>query len=168
MIMKNTTIPIILTSIVLVAGIFALMPIDQASTVHTTILEGSTNFVEVTLTATGNDGDFVVTCPTTADSCKFLEVFLENDIADQTVDPGDILATISDEAAFTIVADAGAAAGNDLSIALNGVSNFAMGPGDSIRLEMTSSGGGSAYTLRVIAEVEGGETITVARIGNLA
>ena len=90
MIMKNTAIPIILTSIVLVAGIFALVPIDQASTVHTTILEGSTNLVEVALTSTGDDGDFVVTCPTTSDACKILEVFLENDIADQTVDPGDV------------------------------------------------------------------------------
>ena len=35
--MTNLAIPILLASIVMIAGVFAFMPIDKASTVHTTI-----------------------------------------------------------------------------------------------------------------------------------
>ena len=36
-IMKNYTIPVILSVTILVAGIFAMMPVEDASTVHTTL-----------------------------------------------------------------------------------------------------------------------------------
>jgi len=42
MIMNKFTIPIILTATILVAGIFALMPVEQATTVHTTIQASQT------------------------------------------------------------------------------------------------------------------------------
>ena len=35
--MTNITIPVVLVSIVMIAGIFAFMPVDKATTVHTTI-----------------------------------------------------------------------------------------------------------------------------------
>ena len=39
---RNLFIPAILTATVLVAGIFAFMPVEQASTIHTTVLAGTT------------------------------------------------------------------------------------------------------------------------------
>jgi len=41
--MKKYAIPIILTAVVLVAGIFAFIPVEKASTVHTTITAGIDN-----------------------------------------------------------------------------------------------------------------------------
>jgi len=41
--MKKYTIPSVLASIVVIAAIFAFMPVEQATTVHTTILSSQTN-----------------------------------------------------------------------------------------------------------------------------
>ena len=49
--MNKLAIPAILVATVMVAGIFAFMPVQQASTVHTTIQDTTANLLE--LTATG-------------------------------------------------------------------------------------------------------------------
>ena len=49
--MNKLAIPAILVATVMVAGIFAFMPVEQASTVHTTIQDTTANLLE--LTATG-------------------------------------------------------------------------------------------------------------------
>lgn len=74
--MFKLAIPTILIATVLVAGIFALMPIDKASTVHTTIqgsqlneagavstdmFSNGLNVNTITITSTG---DFIVFCQT--------------------------------------------------------------------------------------------------------
>lgn len=163
-------IPILLSVTIVIAGVFAFVPVEQASTVHTTILEGSMNLVQVSATATNDDDDFLITCPATSDACLIKEIYLDDDTGGQTIDPGaatvDIDGTAGAEAAFTIAADTGVATTGDLVVVLSGVANLALGPGAELRIEMTSSGGGSDYTLTVIAEVEGNEVITVARIGN--
>ena len=48
MTMNKVTIPTILAATILVAGIFAFMPIEQASSVHTTILAGGYGYGCVT------------------------------------------------------------------------------------------------------------------------
>ena len=53
--MIKYTIPSVLTGVILMAGIFAFMPIDQASTVHDTIQATSVKIVEVNTTAAGFD-----------------------------------------------------------------------------------------------------------------
>ena len=61
-------LPILLAGIVMIAGIFALMPVDQASTVHTTIQGTQLNNVNSTFdtdlatnaTATCSSGSFLV------------------------------------------------------------------------------------------------------------
>jgi len=71
--MNKLVIPVMLSSIIFVAGIFAFMPVEKASTVHTTI-QGtqinnvanqvatvcSANLNTDTLVATATGGDFIV------------------------------------------------------------------------------------------------------------
>lgn len=66
--MNKLVIPTILVSITLVAGIFAFMPVEKASTVHTTIQGTQLNNIATTFdtdlasnaTATCASGDFLV------------------------------------------------------------------------------------------------------------
>lgn len=53
--MTKYIIPSILTSLILVAGIFAFMPIEEVSTVHTTIQSTSVKIVEIATTAANFD-----------------------------------------------------------------------------------------------------------------
>jgi hypothetical protein len=67
--MKKIVIPTILTATVLIAGMFAFMPIEKAQTVHTTILAGtmepfSVACTSVTLAAADDDGDITLTVDT--------------------------------------------------------------------------------------------------------
>lgn len=169
MVMIKYYIPILLAVTVVIAGVFAFMPVQEASTVHTQIFETTTNLVEVSATGTVDDDDFEITCPTTSDACKILEVFLDDDIAGQLVDPGPATLDIDGaggEDPFVVAADTGAQTVGNEVIALTGVSNLAMGPGDILRIEVNSDGNGFDYTLTVIAEVEGNETIEVANVVN--
>ena len=165
-------VPIILALTIVIAGVFAFMPVQEASTVHTTILEGSMNLVQVSAASTIINDDFLITCPATSDGCLIKEIYLDDDdLADVGgVNPGiaiyDIDGTAGAEAAFTIAADTGVATGDGLVVALTGVANIAMGPSAELRIEMAAGGAGFPYTLTVIAEVEGNEVITVARILN--
>ena len=66
MLMKKYTIPSVLASIVVIAAIFAFMPVEQATTVHTTILSSQTN------TATFTDANWDDTGETAAQDEKRL------------------------------------------------------------------------------------------------
>jgi len=54
--MNRLTIPAILAATVLVAGIFAFMPIEQASTVHTTIQASTSQLLSLTASPTPQTG----------------------------------------------------------------------------------------------------------------
>ena len=70
--MNKLAIPAILTATIMVAGMFAFMPVEQASTVHTTVQDNTAevNIVDVAATTldtdtvelsiTGNGGDFCI------------------------------------------------------------------------------------------------------------
>ena len=74
-------IPIILVFTVVVAGFFAFVPIDNASSVHTTIMANTVRIDEIIVAATAADQDLTITCPTTSDGCRILEIyFRENDL----------------------------------------------------------------------------------------
>ena len=67
LVMINLTIPAILVGIVMVAGIFAFMPVQQASTVHTTIQAGQSSLFSVTVTDDTTSvviRDFTLNCTT--------------------------------------------------------------------------------------------------------
>jgi len=56
--MKKITIPTILAATILIAGVFALMPIEQASTIHKTVQSTASHIVVKTITCTVvNDND---------------------------------------------------------------------------------------------------------------
>lgn len=56
-------IPVILATTILIAGIFALQPIDKASTVHTQIIQDTMHLISVVQTANPVDGTAdVITC----------------------------------------------------------------------------------------------------------
>ena len=60
--MKKFVIPIILTATILIAGIFALMPVERVSTVHTTILgDHLTLMISTASTNIFGEGDIVCT-----------------------------------------------------------------------------------------------------------
>jgi len=75
--MNKLMIPAILVATVMVAGMFAFIPVEQASTVHTTGTTQGTSSVTTT-GAFATAGDLVFTCG--ADSaCVIQEIYLNSD-----------------------------------------------------------------------------------------
>ena len=60
--MNKLTIPAILVATVMVAGAFAFMPVEQASTVHTTTALGSVEVLELTDAAPAAADTYTVAC----------------------------------------------------------------------------------------------------------
>jgi len=166
--MNKLTIPALLLGIVMIAGIFAFMPVEQASTTHTVMQETSTNYVTVDSTgaAVGSDDAFLITCAATSDACIILEVYLDNDTGND-LNPGAALFDIdgaTGEAAFEIVADTGGNMTTDVVIPLSGLSNITLPPSGTIKIAMNGDGTDSAYSLKVLVEAEANTTVTVARV----
>ena len=69
--MNKLTIPTILMATVMIAGIFAFMPVDNASAVHTTIQATQMTRVSVLSSATLDD-DGATTCTSDADFTVFI------------------------------------------------------------------------------------------------
>ena len=167
--MNRLTIPSILAATVLVAGIFAFMPIEKASTVHTTIQANTARLSESTVSVTDEDDDFTVTCPTGSNGCHILEMYLDDD-STAVVDTDAITCSCNGET-VTLAADTdnegSGTAGDVFTVLLNGVSGVAIGEGDVITVGVT---GGTLnvgdYNLTVIASVEGGLSISVAAVAN--
>ena len=98
--MNKLTIPAILAVIVLSAGVFAFMPINQASTVHTTILASNTGIVSVqaldisnananfSCDDDGDDGAITFTLDVGTDSAELVSLFIDTNVA---TDGGDFL-----------------------------------------------------------------------------
>ncbi|MCH7647030.1 MAG: hypothetical protein IIA83_00265 [Thaumarchaeota archaeon] len=74
--MNKLTIPALLLGVVMIAGAFAFMPVQEASTVHTTGITQGTTSTTTTFTPTGTTtGDLVFTCG--ADSgCVIQEIYV--------------------------------------------------------------------------------------------
>ena len=156
--MMKYTIPTILTSIVLVAGIFAFMPIDEAITVHTTIQSSTTKIVSSTSASTAaDDRDITITCPAGSDGCQILEVFIT------TTGDNTVLVNVDVNIGGTAVAnlidinpDDNVAAGTVGNVTELG--GFAMASGDSVTLDAAGGGAGDRYTVTVIGIIEGDQT----------
>ena len=75
--MNKLTIPAILVATVMVAGIFAFIPVEQASTVHTTgTTQGTTSTTTTGAFATA--GDLVFTCGALS-GCVIQEIYINSD-----------------------------------------------------------------------------------------
>jgi len=164
--MNKLMIPAILAATVLVAGIFAFMPVEQASTVHTTIQASTTHLVDTTVEATASGDNFLITCPATSDGCIINEIYVDNENAD-VADVDLMVLKLNDQDNLTLAVD-----GDNGNVAQNGAqavigaSGLAIGAGDAVCLDMTGTftAAGNAYSIKVIATVEGDlNDITVVR-----
>jgi len=82
--MNKLLIPTMLVATVLVAGIFALVPIEQASTVHTTIQGTQLEFKSDTSAASKGAGvDYTLTCDR---GCILEAIYIDDDDAVDTQD----------------------------------------------------------------------------------
>lgn len=95
--MRNLIIPAILAAIVFVAGTFAVMPTEKASTVHTALLAGASGLQRVTATDQADvagqfDGDVEITgtAPFLVMAVYICDIEIGNDATVDTLVIGDI------------------------------------------------------------------------------
>lgn len=163
--MPKLVVPLILIFTVVVAGIFAFVPIENASTVHTTIMANTVRIDEIVVAATAADQDLTITCPNTSDGCRILEIyFRENDGvagAGADIDLGALTATIN-TIASTVQADLDTQV-SEASQAIGGVSGVTFGGGDTLLIDIVAATSESAvYSAVIFMEVEGNTAATAA------
>ena len=156
--MIKYAIPLLLLSVVLVTGIFAFMPIQQATTVHTTIFSNTAKLVDSELTtANTTDQNVTITCPTTSDGCQILELYLR-----ETANVGNVQINVIDlvidgqniNGAIDVNPDDVA---NGVTILVTEAGGIALGNGDTLTLN-TSDGdtdNAARYTVKVVGVIEG-------------
>ena len=91
--MNKLTIPAILVATVMVAGIFAFMPVQQASTVHDTILAGTSEIRTASFNGNdckndADDGTLTLTLDGTTDAALVVAILYDGD---EATDAGDFL-----------------------------------------------------------------------------
>jgi len=151
-------IPIILVITVVVAGFFAFVPIDNASSVHTTIMANTQRIDELVLTAGAAGDDLRITCPTTSDGCRILEIyFREFDGDGDTIILGALTGTINEIAAVGIQADLATTVSETME-AIAGVSGVTFGGSDILRIAIT--GLSDTYNAVIFIQVEGNTVAT--------
>ena len=158
---QKLIIPIILVFAVVVAGVFAFIPIDNATSVHTTIMENTQRIDEIAVPFVGVDDDLIITCPAASDGCRILEIFfLESTAGAAEIDLGIVNATINGARTAVIVADLNTQV-NDSMEAIAGVSGITIGGGDILRIEVVgASSASTAYNATVFIQTEGNTAAT--------
>ena len=152
--MNKILMPALLVATIMVAGMFAFAPVEQASTVHTTgITQGTTT---VSSSTTGAEGTVTLTCGATS-ACVIQEIFITDEDAQAQVLTDVDLSINGDTIALTsCVTDA---LGADVTVALL-LSDFAglQGTsGDTIPvsagevLTLTITGASDNFTVEVIS-----------------
>jgi hypothetical protein len=158
--MNNKAIPTLLIATIMIAGAFAFMPVQEASTVHTT--SGNSAIQELVSEITGStaDEDILLTCPATSSGCHILEVFVQNTVA-QDVVFDTINGNINGVAVAGIVNPADLTVSNAVAL-MPEIGGFSMGPGDTLEFQTVdgTTHADSRYSLRVIAEVGNGIAMT--------
>ena len=85
---NNLLLPSILGATILLAGIFAVMPVEKASTVHTTILANTLELKTIRCAETTNiddtndDGDYTLDLPAGSSNMIVVDIQLEGGAAD--------------------------------------------------------------------------------------
>ena len=161
--MNKFAIPAILAATVMVAGMFAFMPVEQASTVHTT--SGNSAIQEVvSVVPAAADNDIRITCPETASGCHILEIYIQ-ETASQAVRIDTISAEINGIAIATLVDNADLTVNNAVAL-LPEAGGIALGPGDFIELntDAGATSNTSVYTARIIAEVGNGVAMETSSV----
>ena len=156
--MNKLTIPAILVATVMIAGAFAFMPVQQASTVHTTIGLLQT----FTATATNMAQDDVV-----AFDCNDEVIVYSIQIDSTDVSDADIVDLQIDDGVTTSVLDDdvnGASGGltDTLSLAEISTADFpiALASGDELQLDLSTNDGGTTEDITITAIIQTGGTCT--------
>ena len=158
--MSNFTIPIILVFTVVVAGVFAFAPIENASTVHTQIFANSAHISEdsASVVAGAAGEDITITCPTVSNGCHILDIYVrENDGTGNSMNI-DTANAVIDNIIYEIAADLNIDL-NEGAQAVPTVSGVAIGAADTLTIAI--SGTSTTYSVHVIASVEGNTEIDV-------
>ncbi len=158
--MSKLIIPIILVFTVVVAGVFAFVPIENASTVHTDIMANTQRIDEIILdTTTDANDDLVITCPAASDGCRILEIYFQETDATATfdIDLGAVNAVINGARIAVVQADLNTQV-NDSFEAIAGVSGVTFGGEDTITIDVT--GASTTYTAVIFIQVEGNTVAT--------
>lgn len=160
--MRKLIIPSILAVTVLIAGIFAFMPIEKVSTVHGSIQANTARVSEDLIAVTVADTDLVIECPAASSGCHILEVYVEENDgtagAGADIDLGAVTGTIDGDP-VTIVTNL-ATTVSEARVVLSGISGVAIGSGDILTIDVVAGTSESAiYNMRVVALVQGGTSI---------
>ena len=142
------------------------MPIENASSVHTTIMENTQRIDEILVSFATVEDDLVITCPAASDGCRILEIyFQENDLvagAGRDVDLGAVTGTINGVAGVVIQADLNTQIDESMQ-AIAGVSGITFGGGDTITIVVEDAGTDStAYNAVIFIQTEGNTAATAA------
>ena len=158
-------LPSLLATTVMIAAIFALMPVDQASTVHTQIQDTTSQVVIANSVATSADGgaEFTITCNTQSNACRILEAYIDDDDAGggEAVDVGIIQLRMNGETLAANIAADGDNAATDGTALIAGVSGLTITADDVLTINI--GGLSDNYNLTVIAEVDGDSSITLGQ-----
>ena len=160
--MNRTLIPSILAFTILMAGIYALMPLDQVSTVHNTIQANTMQFSVVAVDSTSDNtaADFRITCGAGSAGCRILDVYLDDDdTGGETVDAGAISLVMNGETVVLATDAANTVLADLVTVALTGPGGVSMTASDTILVVV--DGTSDLYSITVISESEGDTDITV-------
>ena len=168
--MAKLILPIILLFTIVVAGVFAFIPIEDASTVHFQVMANTQRIDTIILDDdpesdgdSGADGeDLVITCPEFSDGCRILEVYFEEeDGGGGTIDLESLTAVIDGEI-YEIQADLGTLI-SEAREAVAGLSGVTFGGDDTITVEI--SGDSTKYNVIIFIQTEG-NTVAEAEFTN--
>ena len=156
--MRRFVIPIILVSTILFAGIFAFIPINDATTVHTLVMSNTQRIDEILVTNPANPGDDLqINCPATSDGCRILEIYIQDATGGGIVTLDGLTGNINDVAGVIIQLDLNTDI-DDAMEAVAGVSGVTFGGGDSVTIAIAV--GSDDYNAVIFIQVEGNTVAT--------
>ena len=160
--MNKLVIPAILVSITLIAGIFAFVPVEKASTVHTTIQGTQFNEFKSVFVDDTSVSNATATCGSGSDGLVFWTV------SNSTIgDAGNALLTST----FTIVTDGDTSDGDDLQIvlstnqtAVSGVVSIAGTTATDFNIGFTSAASQNIGDILVTIQCQSGDTSAASAV----
>ena len=157
--MRRFVIPLILVSTILFSGIFAFIPINEATTVHTIVMENTQRIDEIVQPNNDLAGqDLTITCPAGSDGCRILEIYFQENGADD-ITLGALTGNINGVAGVIIQLNLNTTIDDSME-AIAGVSGVTFGGGDTVTIAIT--GDSTAYNAVIFIQVEGNTVATAA------
>ena len=166
--MKKIIIPTILAATIMIAGIFAFMPVEQATSVHITSIGAAVVSCDTVTSTTAGAGTETFDIDSSLGGDFYVSsILVETADIDNVLDDLSIAATGFSWDDAAAVADVENAGGVDVQADLLGRTGLLMGTGSTgaaLTLTMTEDNDGSvfSYTLIVCGSTGDGGTIDIA------